>query len=196
LKLLVIAGFLGSGKTTLILSLAGKLMEKNKRVVIIENEAGEVGVDGEYLKKSGLLVQELYTGCVCCQLAGDLISTLARVEEQFQPDIAMVEPSGIARLGSLLNVLRGYGGGLDGIRVLSLIDIRRFDTLMQVVSPLITSHVEDADLVAINKVDDVPQEQIDQVIRRLSEIRADVDALPLSASRGINMDTLFERLMS
>lgn len=196
MELLVIAGFLGSGKTTVILSLARELaQEKGKRVVIIENEAGQVGIDGEYLKRSGLMVQELYTGCVCCQLAGDLINTLSEVQAQFQPDVAVLEPSGIAQLGSLLSVLKGYATEVDGIRVLSLIDIRRFDTLMKVVSPLITSHVENADLVAINKVDDMPEEEIERVMRRLKEIRGDIEVVSISAALGINTDSLFQRLM-
>ncbi len=196
MELLVIAGFLGSGKTTLILSMARRLSEElGRRVAIIENEAGEVGIDGQYLRKAGLMVQELYTGCICCQLAGDLVNTLSQVEADFQPDLAMVEPSGVAQLGSLLEVLQNYAHNVNGIKVLSLIDIRRYDVLMKVVSPLITSHVEKADLVALNKVDGIPPHEVDSAMDKLREIKEDADVLPVSATQGTNMDSLFQRLV-
>ena len=138
--------------------------------------------------------QELYTGCVCCQLAGDLVNTLSQVEADFQPDLAVVEPSGVAQLGSLLEVLQNYVCNVNGIKVLSLIDIRRYDVLMKVVSPLITSHVEKADLVALNKVDGIPPYEVDSVMNRLREIKEDADVLPVSATQGTNMDSLFRRL--
>jgi G3E family GTPase len=197
LELLVIAGFLGSGKTTLILSLAQRLtVKEGKRLVIIENEAGEVGIDGQYLQKAGLMVQELYTGCVCCQLVGDLMNTLERVEQNFQPEIVVVEPSGVAQLGSLMNALQAYAHNIDRIRVLSLIDILRFDALIKVVSPLITSHVEKADIVALNKVEDIPPQRVDQVVSRLKEIKSDAHILPISATEGINMDSLLDRFLN
>ncbi len=195
MELLIIAGFLGSGKTTIILSIARMLAEDGeKRVAIIENEAGEVGIDGRYLQMSGLMVQELYSGCVCCQLAGDLINTLDKVRERFNPQVTIVEPSGIARLENLLEVLENYAGKVDRMRTLSLVDILRFDTLMKVVSPLITSHVKAADLVALNKVENVEQAEIERVVREIKELNDGIEVIPVSAAREINLDNLFQRL--
>jgi G3E family GTPase len=117
------------------------------------------------------------------------------VEADFQPDLAVVEPSGVAQLGSLLEVLQNYAHNVNSIKVLSLIDIRRYDVLMKVVSPLITSHVEKADLVALNKVDGISPHEVDSVMNRLREIKEDADVFPVSATQGTNMDSLFQRLI-
>src|SRR5210317_1406548 len=97
MKLLIIAGFLGSGKTTLLLQVAKHLAAASKRIAIIENEMGEVGVDGDYLTLEGLHVQELLGGCICCTLAAGLVGTLEKVERLFQPDLVILEATGSAR---------------------------------------------------------------------------------------------------
>ena len=83
MKLLLISGFLGSGKTTLMLAIIRKLMIKIQRLSIIENEIGELGIDGEYLQLEGLEVQELFGGCICCTLSVDLVSTLKKLIQSF-----------------------------------------------------------------------------------------------------------------
>ncbi len=95
MKLLIIAGFLGSGKTTLLLQVAKHLAAASQRIAIIENEMGEVGVDGEYLTLEGLHVQELLGGCICCTLAAGLVGTLEKVQRLFQPTSSSWRPPGL-----------------------------------------------------------------------------------------------------
>ena len=85
MKLLIIAGFLGSGRTTLLLEVARRLVAVPQKIAIIENEVGEIGIDGKYLHQKGLQVQELFGGCVCCTLSADLVSTLEKIEKLYQP---------------------------------------------------------------------------------------------------------------
>jgi G3E family GTPase len=100
LKLLLISGFLGSGKTTLLLQIARRLAAASQKVAIIENEVGEIGIDGQYLRREGLEVQEMFGGCVCCTLAVDLVTTLRKLEESVQPDRVILEATGVAPPGA------------------------------------------------------------------------------------------------
>ena len=96
MRLLLFAGFLGSGKTTLIISIARQATEAGRRLCVIVNEIGEVGIDGEVLRVGDLEVKEITAGCICCQIGVDLVRTLRELEEGFRPDLVIIEASGIA----------------------------------------------------------------------------------------------------
>jgi G3E family GTPase len=96
MKVMIIGGFLGSGKTTAIRRISRQLSDAGKRTAIIVNEIGEIGLDGETLKSPGIITEELTSGCICCTLRISMQYTLQTLEEEFRPDVVIIEPTGIA----------------------------------------------------------------------------------------------------
>ncbi|MBQ4382261.1 MAG: GTP-binding protein [Oscillospiraceae bacterium] len=107
----VFSGFLGAGKTTLIKKLI-KESFAGKKVVLIENEFGEIGIDGSFLKESGIQINELNDGCICCSLVGDFRSALKKVVEQYNPDVILIEPSGVGKLSDVTRAVEGVAEDL------------------------------------------------------------------------------------
>ena len=100
-KINVISGFLGAGKTTLIKKLLSEAYQ-NEQVVLIENEFGEIGIDGGFLKEAGIQITEMNSGCICCSLTGDFKIALKKVEEEYHPDRILIEPSGVGKLSDVM----------------------------------------------------------------------------------------------
>ena len=104
IKVDVISGFLGAGKTTLIKKLLSGSMGKEK-VVLIENEFGEIGIDGSFLKESGIEIKEIKSGCIWCSLVGDFSSSMKEIVEKFSPDRIIIEPSGVGKLSDIIGAI-------------------------------------------------------------------------------------------
>lgn len=172
MHLLVVTGFLGSGKTTLLLKLAGLARDCDRKVAILVNEIGEIGIDNQLMRHLGHNVRELLGGCICCSLAGDVIGTLEKVKADFDPDIVLLEPTGAADPRNLMTILNKYHGvHFTSLTRVALLDPLRLTMLMAVLSPLITTTVQQADLVLINKADAASPEEMDfafETIRQLS----------------------------
>jgi G3E family GTPase len=194
MKLLIIAGFLGSGKTTLLLQVAKHLAAASQRITIIENEMGEVGVDGEYLTLEGLHVQELLGGCICCTLAAGLVGTLEKVQRLFQPNLVILEATGSARPSDITKNLRDYGKNLDAIQIITLVDPSRHEMLMEVMTPLVTAQIEAADIVAVNKLDQVERETVQRTIQSARELNPRASIVAISAEERTQLDTLMADL--
>ncbi len=194
MDLMIFAGFLGSGKTTLILPIAKDLVEKGRKLVIIENEVGKIGVDDRYLQQEGLNVRELYSGCICCQLRVDLLNTLYEIERTIDPDVVIMEPSGVASPAQVLQGLVGYGGNIDRKRVIFLIDAIRFKAIELLSLPLVETGVECADIVAINKIDGVSEQHLDLLRQRIETIKPHARIICVSAMLGTNMHALSEAI--
>jgi len=160
MKICVICGFLGSGKTTLLLSLAEHFSKLGLKIAVVENEVGKIGIDNEVIKKNGFAVKSIFSGCICCSLRGDLISTLLLIEREFSPDLVFLEPSGVAGPKQVLSALIGYGGEIDDKFVVNIIDAARFVAIKDFSIPLICDGISVADLILINKVDLVEQKQL------------------------------------
>ena len=194
MKLLIIAGFLGSGKTTLLLQVAKHLAAASQRITIIENEMGEVGVDGEYLTLEGLHVQELLGGCICCTLAAGLVGTLEKVQRLFQPNLVILEATGSARPSDITKNLREYGKNLDAIQIITLVDPSRHEMLMEVMTPLVTAQIQAADIVAVNKIDQVERETVQRTIQSARELNPRASIVAISAEERTQLDTLMADL--
>ncbi len=195
MKLVIIGGFLGSGKTTLLAGLITGLLSWGTRdLVILENEVGEVSVDGPYLRSRGLNVRELYSGCVCCQLAGDLVTTLSELKETLRPRCVFLEASGVARLENILEVLDKYSRDVEGTLVISLADSERLDLLLETVTPLVHSQLKAADIVVLNKIDTLDGTALEERLNTLRGINPGAEVLPVSALKGDNLENLTERV--
>ena len=103
-KVDIFSGFLGAGKTTLIKKLIAEAF-KGEKLVLIENEFGEIGIDGGFLKDSGIEITEMNSGCICCTLVGDFGKALIKVMQQFKPDRIIIEPSGVGKLSDVIKAI-------------------------------------------------------------------------------------------
>ena len=194
MKLLSVCGFLASGKTTLILEVAKRLQPVFKKMVIIENEIGQIGIDDKYLRRNGLEVQELFGGCICCTLANNLLTTLEKVEESFHPDLTILEATGVARPQDLSASVSRYSAVVKDSQVLTLVDGVRCEMLMKVVEPLITAQIEAADIIAITKIDVMKAEEISAVEERVRTLNSVSRIVPISADKDINLEQLIGEL--
>ena len=111
-KIDIISGFLGAGKTTLIQKLLKEALA-GSQVVLIENEFGEIGIDGGFLKESGIEIKEMNSGCICCSLVGDFGTSLKEVMETYHPDRILIEPSGVGKLSDVVKAVENVAGSMD-----------------------------------------------------------------------------------
>ena len=197
-RILLFTGFLGSGKTTLILAVARVLAEMGRRTCIIVNEIGDVGIDGEVLRLGGLDVREITAGCICCQMGVDLIRTLQEVVERMVPDLVMIEASGMATPAGVMQSLDRYvvasanrsnganaadpnGEDLSGgasvagpVVTITVVDPTRFQALHQVLTPLIEDQITGADRVVVTKALEATPEEVDGARRVIQALRPGV----------------------
>ena len=194
MKLLLISGFLGSGKTTLLLQIARRLSAGSLKIAIIENEVGEIGIDGQYLRREGMEVQELFGGCVCCTLSVNLVTTLEKLNRLVQPDTVILEATGVALPGDIVPVVRKHAPMVDETQVLLLVDALRYEMLLEVMTPMVKSQISAADIVAINKIDEVGELRIDFIRKSVQTLNGKARVVALSAEKGINLDALMGEL--
>ena len=187
MRLIVVAGFLGSGKTTVLLEIARHLVAAGRKVAVIENEIGEVGIDGRYVAEQGLVVKELFGGCICCTLAIGIVDALKTIARTYDPDYVLLEPSGIARPGDVIATVDQYASDIDDVAVVTLIDVERFDVFLEVLGPMLEGQVARANVIALNKVDTVSPEQVERI---LSAVRTLAPAVPVVAVSALDRESL------
>ena len=190
MNVLCIAGFLGSGKTTILLEVAHALAGRGATLAVIENEIGEVGIDGGYVREQGIPVQELFGGCICCTLQVGLVETLISMRDSYGPDWVIIEPTGLASPGDILGLVVDNVPDLGVVRVLTIVDAPRWPMLLEVIEPLVTSQLQSADVVAVNKVDEVDGEALAAVLESVRALAGDAAILPVSAASGTGMRRL------
>ena len=189
-----LAGFLGSGKTTLLIRLGTTLGKSGKKVAIIVNEVGEVGVDGAVIESHGLRSVEITEGCICCSLSGSLQNTLRIITKDYQPDIIIIEPTGIALASKIKQIIRTSMLGEERSITICLIDAFRAIKLFGEARAFLTSQVTGSDVVAINKVDITDPEVVNQVEGIVREISPSSRVVRISARTGQGLDELVELL--
>jgi G3E family GTPase len=181
MKVILVGGFLGSGKTTLVLQLAKYLVGENPgaaaKVVIIENEIGEVGIDDRVLQGAGYRVQGLFSGCVCCTLSGELVLTLGQLLEDslpgggpLAPEYIIMEATGVAFPLSIKEVLKEAFPGLD-CSICCVADASRWQRLALSMGNILKHQLDGADMILINKIDTIDENTlaaVDSSIRTLN----------------------------
>lgn len=196
MKLLVVSGFFGSGKTTFIIQSAKRLVKDYKlKVAIVVNDIGEIGIDDKVIASYGLKVKELFGGCVCCQLGDDLIKTLRIVDKRIKPDLAILEPSGAAdpsQILSLVSLAKDFK--LELLPLVILVDATQFKMLMSEM-PLTMRKVAYGELVLINKVDAASDTEVAGVTSEVEKINRRAMIRPISAIKGENVDSVIDILM-
>ena len=197
MELLIIAGFLGSGKTSTIMSVVKRIHEENgKKVAIIVNDFGKIGVDGKVMEKNGLKVKEFWGGCICCTLGSYLTSTIEKVVEEIEADYVIIEPSGIADPKMILKTLNKYDGPpFDRIRTIVILDASRFDIYRQVLAIPLKNQIGSAEAIFINKVDEVDPSDVEAIKVQVREAGFEKSIIGISATQGLNMDEVYKSLV-
>lgn len=201
MKITQIAGFLGCGKTTLLLKLSRKIAgDGERKIALVVNEIGEIPVDGKIFEESGMQVKDIGGGCICCEVASTFAKTIYRLYKDFNPDHVLVEPTGVAvphqvklaaRMGSR-DAKISIGPAIvlfDATRPAELLD-------MDMLGQLVTTQIKDADVIAISKVDAVDDAAIAESAERVREYNAKADICNLSSFSGTGLDQLADIILS
>jgi G3E family GTPase len=184
MRLLLFAGFLGSGKTTLILALAKRAALERSRVCVLVNEVGEVGIDGEVLRLGDMEVVEITGGCICCQIGVDLVRALRDLEEEFKPDLVVIEASGIATPDGVLDSIQRYPPRtLTSVHTVTVVDPVRFEALREVLTPLIEAQIVGADYIVITKADEAAAGEVEAALGGAGELAPGVPVFVVDAER-------------
>lgn len=168
-KIDVISGFLGAGKTTLIKKLLEEAL-KGEKLVLIENEFGEIGIDGGFLKEAGVEITEMNSGCICCSLVGDFSTALKEVLVTYHPDRIIIEPSGV---GKLSDVLKAVSGVLSDDVVLNsytaVVDVKKCKMYMKNFGEFFNDQIETAKTIILSRTGDITEEKLEASLALIKE---------------------------
>ena len=169
-KIDIISGFLGAGKTTLIQKLLKEAL-KGEKVVLIENEFGEIGIDGGFLKDAGIEVTEMNSGCICCSLVGDFGSALKEVVTQYNPDLIIIEPSGVGKLSDVIKAVQGVAEDveLDLNSFVTVADAKKCKMYMKNFGEFYNNQVEYAGSIILSRTGDVAEDKLNESVALLRE---------------------------
>ena len=170
-KIDIISGFLGAGKTTLIKKLLKEAFE-GEQVVLIENEFGEIGIDGGFLKDAGIEIREMNSGCICCSLVGDFGASLKEVVEKYHPDRILIEPSGVGKLSDVIKAVQGVEEDVD-IQLNSyttVVDAKKCKMYMRNFGEFFDNQVQYAGAIIMSRTDIVDEKKAMQSMELLRSI--------------------------
>lgn len=188
----ILGGFLGSGKTTLLMDIAGMYAKRGEKTAILVNESGQVGVDGATLRAQGYDAVELPNGCICCSLSGTLQSALKNIKADIDPDIIIIEPTGLALPHKVQELVHVAQVDADEIYIIGVADVQRFDDLIKKKENFFKMQMNKADVILINKMDLAKPGQIDEIEKYLKTNFPGKPVIAVSAKTGENVDKLYE----
>ena len=178
-KIDIISGFLGAGKTTLIKKLLAEAYQGEK-LVLIENEFGEISIDGGFLKESGVQVSEMSSGCICCSLVGDFNKALKDVAAQFQPDRILIEPSGVGKLSDVIVAVENTAAEAGTMRLNSFVtvaDASKVKVYMKNFGEFYNNQIESAGTIVLSRTQKLSQEKLEAAVAMLREKNPDAAIL-------------------
>jgi G3E family GTPase len=194
MKLVQIAGYLGSGKTTLIIALAKSMSDLGLKIAIIVNDVGEIPVDGRVMEEYGLTVKDIGGGCICCQVAGNMLKTVELLANGPRPDFIVVEPTGMAVPNTIReNILLSAARNSVAIGpTIVLFDTTRAEKLLtyDTLKRLVGTQLRDADIIALSKVDAVSPETLEKAREEVSRINPASEVIELSTHSGKGLTEL------
>ena len=173
-KIDIISGFLGAGKTTLIKKLLQEVFA-GQQVVLIENEFGEIGIDGGFLKEAGIVVNELNSGCICCSLVGDFGEALQQVVEQYHPDRIIIEPSGVGKLSDVVKAIQKAAETVDLElnTATTVVDVTKAKVYMKNFGEFFLNQIEAAGTVVLSRTQNVTDEKLSEAVAKIREHNAE-----------------------
>jgi G3E family GTPase len=197
MDLLLISGFLGSGKTTVVLSTIDEITKrKHKKVVVIVNDFGKIGIDGKVMEKYGLKVREMPSGCICCTLGSDLLTTLRDVAEAFKPDLVVIEPTGVADPEAIHSTLKLYvGPPIESTKIVIIVDAERYEVISKALERPLKNQLKAAQIIILNKMDRVKPEVLLDIEARIRALGIKALIIPASATEGTNLDQVVEAMV-
>lgn len=205
-KIDVISGFLGAGKTTFI----KKLLEEaiaGEQVVLIENEFGEIGIDGGFLKDAGIEIREMNSGCICCSLVGDFGKSLQEVITRYQPQRVIIEPSGVGKLSDVMKAVRDVSADLDVTlnSSVTVVDVKKCRMYMKNFGEFFNNQIQYAGNIVLSRTDIADHDKVEAAVAMIRELndKASIITTPLDQLTGAQLleiiekpDTMMEDLMA
>ena len=196
-KIDIISGFLGAGKTTLIKKLIAEAFEGEK-LVLIENEFGEIGIDGGFLQEAGIQITEMNSGCICCSLVGDFGEALKEVLEKYSPDRVIIEPSGVGKLSDVIKAVQNIGEGVEINSTATVVDATKCKMYMKNYGEFYNNQVEYAGTVILSRTQKMTAEKLDACLKMIREKNeeASVITTPWDEINGKNIREAMEKINS
>ncbi len=196
-KIDIISGFLGAGKTTLIKKLIAEAFPGEK-LVLIENEFGEIGIDGGFLKESGIQITEMNSGCICCSLVGDFGEALKEVLEKYAPDRVLIEPSGVGKLSDVIKAVKNIGGSVVVNSTATVVDASKCKMYMKNYGEFYNNQIEYAGTVILSRTQNISAEKLDTCLKMIREKNdeASVITTPWDEIDGKNVLEAMEKINS
>ena len=173
-KIDILSGFLGAGKTTLIKKLIAEAYQGEK-LVLIENEFGEIGIDGGFMKDAGVEVTEMNSGCICCSLVGDFGTALKKVIVDYAPDRVIIEPSGVGKLSDVMKAVEDAKQDADVVinSATTVVDVAKCKMYMKNFGEFFNNQVESAGTIVLSRTQNVPEKKVSDTVAMLREHNKD-----------------------
>ena len=192
MRIIILGGFLGSGKTSVLLQFARYLVDKEKgssgevKVAIIENEVGDVGIDDKVLVNEGFSVSNLFAGCACCSLSGELVYNIKTIQKELKPEWLIIEATGIAHPGSMKQTIRkGLG---QPSYIVTIVDAKRWKRLARAMETMVTGQLEDSSKVLMNKADLVNIEELEEAKESVQSYNRRVEIIATNAKEKLPIE--------
>lgn len=195
MKIHIVGGFLGSGKTTLIIRIANHYISSGKKVTVLVNEIGEIGVDNERISSEGLNSVMLEGGCICCSLTGSLQSTVKNIDSEFHPDILLIEPTGLALPHKVQSMVRGLTVDEETIDIIGVCDAVRFRTLRKNKEDFLRAQLSHSDMLLVTKTDIADPDKIRETLSWLGDLCPGKPAYAVSGETGDGLPEVFSELV-
>ena len=193
MKVVIVSGLLGVGKTSVILKMLDPLMSNGAKVAVIENDFGAMGVDSEVLEKNGMKVRDLKGGCICCTMQGSLMDSLVSLRNEYAPDIVVIEPTGIADPEFIVNSVKAFPGiDLEATHVSVVVDCERFLKVQKMFERPLRNQLKLAEVAMLNKIDTVTSEDLDRIEVAIRELGYEG---PMARIRGDTGEGIGEAIM-